>query len=141
MEVILSNGTSLTPIVVTGESRYVQGSNRDCLSFIFSASSGLSALDSAFTESACESIKIIEDGGDIYIHKGYTIRAGLKKESVETNRGTSEEASTYEDRITVTMAQRTYAESQIATLTTESVDTQLAVAELAEIVMGGATNG
>ena len=51
-----------------------------------------------------------------YLHKGYTIRAGLKKEAVEVTPATEEAEAIYEDRITVSMSQRTYTESQLASL-------------------------
>ena len=138
MKVILSNGTELEPITVTGSRRNIQGANRDCLSFVFRESAGLEALDAAFTETACESINLVEGDDTSYIHKGYTIRTELKKELDEISAGDAETDAAYESRITVTMAQRTYAESKLAALASESTDTQLAVAELAEIVMGGA---
>lgn len=37
----------------------------------------------------------------------------------------------------VSMAQRTYSETKLAQVAQESTDTQLAVAELAELVTGG----
>lgn len=137
MKVILANGVELMPILVTGARKNVQGANRDTLSFVFSGEMGLEALDEAFTETACESITLVESEDVSYIHKGYTIRAGLNKESVAVSTETTETEAVYENRITVTMAQRTYAETQLAKLASESTDTQLAVAELAGIVMGG----
>ena len=50
---------------------------------------------------------------------------------------TTETEAVTEERITVSMSQRTYAENQLAALATESTDAQLAIAELAELVMGG----
>lgn len=137
MKIILANGVELEPIVVTGSPCYVQGANRDTLSFVFTEGAGLETLDAAFTEEACESITVVESAMSSYIHKGYAIRVGLTKGSVEVSRGDSEAETVYENRITVTMAQRTYAEAKLATLAAESTDTQLAVAELAEIIMGG----
>ena len=138
MKIILSNGTELEPIAVTGSRRNIQGASRDCLSFVFPETAVLETLDAAFTEAACESITLVESEDTSYIHKGYTIRTELKKESIEVSTGDSETDTVYENRITVTMAQRTYTESKLAALASESTDTQLAVAELAEIIMGGA---
>ena len=120
MLIKLSNGTEMTAILVTGEIRYVQGENRDTLNFIFPATEDMISLDEAFTVSNCENIIIISDDNSEAIYKGYTIRAGLKKESVEVSNGTESEAPVYEDRITISMSQRTYMESQL-------VATQLAV--------------
>lgn len=116
MKIILTNGTELTPIAITGGKRYVQGVNRDALAFVFPASEGFNSLDTLFTAENCESITIEEDGGVAYIHKGYTIRAELVKNPVEVQPATSETEAVYEDRITVTMAQRTYAENQLAAM-------------------------
>lgn len=129
MKIKLSNGTVLSPILATGETRYVQGANRDTLNFIFPATEGMEALDAAFSAENCESITVLEavevpDGTTTeqsYLHKGYTIRAGLKKEAVEVTPATEEAEAVYEDRITVSMSQRTYTESQLASLT-DTVD-------------------
>lgn len=129
MKIKLSNGTVLSPILATGETRYVQGANRDTLNFIFPATEGMEALDAAFSAENCESITVLEavedpDGTTTeqsYLHKGYTIRAGLKKEAVEVTPVTEEAEAIYEDRITVSMSQRTYTESQLASLT-DTVD-------------------
>lgn len=116
MKITLANGTELNPILVTGGTKYVQGQNRDTLNFIFPADAGMETLDEAFTAENCESITIVEDNGNENIHKGYTIRAELSKASVEIASETSETAAVYEDRITVSMSQRTYMESQLAAM-------------------------
>lgn len=117
MNIKLNDNTVLTPIMVTGETRRVQGASRDTLSFIFPATEDITALDAAFSAENCESITIIEDGGAESVHKAYTIRAELSKKSVEVTPATEEAEAVYEDRITVSMSQRTYAESQLAELT------------------------
>ena len=122
MKIILNNGIEMTPIMVTGGPRHIQGASRDTLSFIFPATDDMTELDAAFSTANCESITIIGDDGSEAIHKGYTIRAELKKESVEVTPATESEAAVFEDRITVSMSQRTYAESQLASLT-DTVDT------------------
>ena len=122
MKIILNNGAELTPIMVTGGPRHLQGASRDTLSFIFSATEDMTELDAAFSTANCESITIIGDDGSEAIHKGYTIRAELKKENVEVTPATESEAAVFEDRITVSMSQRTYTESQLASLT-DTVDT------------------
>lgn len=122
MKIILNNGAELTPIMVTGGPRHIQGASRDTLNFVFPAAEDMTALDAAFSAANCESITIVGDDGSEAIHKGYTIRAELKKESVEVSQATESEAAVFEDRITVSMSQRTYAESQLASLT-DTVDT------------------
>ena len=114
MKIKLSNGAELTPIVVTGAQIYVQGAKRDTLSF-------MEALDAAFSATACESITIVGDDGSEAIHKAYTIRAKMEKALVEVSPATAETEAVTEERITVAMAQRTYAESQLASLT-DTVD-------------------
>lgn len=121
MNIKLNNGKELSPIMVTGGPRHIQGSSRDTLSFIFHATEDMAALDSSFTTENCESITIVEDSGAENIYKGYTIRAELSKASVEVTPATESEAAVFEDRITVSMSQRTYAESQLASLT-DTVD-------------------
>ena len=117
MNIKLSNGTILSPTLVNGGPRFVQGQIRDTLNFIFpAAAAGMEALDAAFTPEACEAITIQEDSGEEYIHKGYTVRAELSKASVEVAPATPEQAAVYEDRITVSMSQRTYVETQLAKL-------------------------
>lgn len=114
MNIKLADNTVLTPLVVTGETRLVQGERRDTLNFIFPATEDMAELDAAFSAENCESITIVEDGGAENIHKAYTIRAELKKESVEVTPGNAETEAVFEDRITIAMAQRTYMETKLA---------------------------
>ena len=114
MKIILSNNTELTPILVTGASRFVQGSSRDTLTFVFPESEDITALDAVFTAENCESITIIGDDESEAIHKGYTIRAELAKTPMEVEPATAETEAVYENRITVAMSQRTYMETQLA---------------------------
>lgn len=121
MNIKLTDNTILTPILVTGEHRRVQGQDRDTLCFLFPATEDMAALDAAFSAENCESITVAGDDGNEYIHKAYTIRAELSKKSLEVAPATEAVAAVYEDRITVAMSQRTYAESQLASLT-DTVD-------------------
>lgn len=116
MKIVLSNNVELKPITVIGGPRFIQGSNRDTLSFIFPTTEDMVALDDAFSVENCESITIVGDDGTEAIHKGYTIRAELSKAPVEVTPATADSAAVYEDRITVSMAQRTYMESQLAAM-------------------------
>ena len=136
MKIILANGTELQPIMVTGAKRTVQGASRDCLSFVFNDTVSLDEMDAIFTENACESINIVGDDGSEAIHTGYTIRAELKKYAETAVQETPEAETVTVKRVIVSMAQRTYAETKLAQVAAESTDTQMAVAELAEIVMG-----
>lgn len=113
MKIKLNNGNELSLIMVSGGPRYVQGTQRDTLNFVFPADVGMDTIDEAFTETACERITIMGDDGGEDIHKGYTIRAGLTKASVELEKSTPDAEAVYEDRITVSMSQRTYTETQL----------------------------
>lgn len=121
MKIILNNGKELSPILVTGGPRMVQSASRDTLNFIFHSDVSMASIDEAFTADACDKITIVGDDGSENIHTGYTIRAELSKASVEVTPATESEAAVFEDRITVSMSQRTYAESQLASLT-DTVD-------------------
>lgn len=113
MKIILSNGVELNPIMVTGGLKTVHGASRDVLNFIFPKEAGMEALDTAFTEAACANINIVGDDGSEAIHKGYTVRAGLSKAAVKVTEATTDTDAVYEDRITVSMGQRTYAETRM----------------------------
>lgn len=113
MKIILADGKELNPILVTGGTRTVYGASRDTLQFVFTADDGMEALDAAFTDVACETITL-DDGNEQYIHKGYTIRVELKKAAVEIAKSTPDADAVYQDRIYISMAQRTYAETQLA---------------------------
>ena len=120
MKIILNNNTELAPLSVIGGRKNVQGANRDTLTFVFPADTDMAELDSIFSAANCESITI-EDETGAYIHKGYTVRGELSKTSVCTAAETKEAPAVYEDRINIVMGQRTYFESQFASLT-ETVD-------------------
>ena len=115
MKIILNNEIELFPISAIGGKRFVQGANRDTISFIFPVDTSLDEIDAIFTEAYCESIVIVE-GENEYIHNGYVIRAELKREPVEVVAETESEAAVYEQRVIVSMSQRTYAETQIAAM-------------------------
>lgn len=116
MLVKLANGSELEPIVVTGGTRYVQGVSRDALNFVFPAEASLDELDEIFTPENCEKITIVDDEGNEYIHNAYTVRAELKREPMEVEPATESTEAVVENRVTVTMAQRTYQESQMANM-------------------------
>lgn len=120
MKIILANGAELNPILAQGGKKVVQGASRDTLFFVFPADTSLDDLDSIFTPANCETIKIVE-GDNEYVYSGYTVRDVLKRDPVEVTPATETEAAVYENRVTISMAQRTYMESQMASLT-DTVD-------------------
>lgn len=131
MKIILANGTELEPLLVTGEKRTVQGAERDTLLFAFPGEMGMDTIDAMFTDAACETIIIVVNEEEAYTHKGYTIRAGLTKKLVAITSGTEATEAVYENRITVAMSQRTYAETQLASLT-DTIDVLVMESLLAE---------
>lgn len=118
MKIILANGKELNPIVVIGGGRYVSGSKRDTLNFIFPENTSLDELDSIFTDKNCETIKIYEtneSGAETeYIHTGYIIRAELSRAPVVVVEATDTTEEVIENRVTVSMAQCTYTEKQVS---------------------------
>lgn len=120
MKIILNNNAELAPLSVIGGRKNVQGANRDTLTFVFPADTNMVELDGIFSAANCESITIEDETGS-YIHKGYTLRGELSKTSVCVEAETEEAPAVYEDRVNIVMGQRTYAESQLASLT-DTVD-------------------
>lgn len=132
MKIILANGSELNPILATGGKRSVQGATRDTLTFVFPADTSLDELDALFTTENCERITIVEDEtGAEYIHSAYTIRAELKRAPIVVTPATESEEEVIENRVTVSMSQRTYAETQLASLT-ETVDVLVMESLMAE---------
>lgn len=113
MKIVLANGTELSPITLTGAKRTVQGATRDVLSFVFPAETSMDELDSIFTAKNCETITVV-NGENQFIHKAYTVRAELKREPIMVAPATENTAEVYENRVVISMGQRTYAETQIA---------------------------
>ena len=133
MKIVLNNGTELHPILVFGDSRITNGATRDTLSFVFSQEASLDELDGIFTEANCETIKLYE-GETEHIHSGYTIRAGLSRVPVVVEPATENTSEVIENRVTVSMAQRTYAETQLANLVKQSELHEECIVELANAV-------
>lgn len=114
MKIRLTNGEELSLIMVMGGQKYIQGASRDCLSFIFDDTVSMDEVDRIFTEENCETITIIGDDNSEAIHKGYAIRAELKKSIETVERETPDALTETVNRIIVSMAQRTYAETKLA---------------------------
>lgn len=152
MKVIFANSTEFEIYQVVGESRFINGQSRDSLTFVMPATLSLDEVDAMFNEAACESMKLVDETGE-YVYKGYTIRCELKKEQVviSTNVDTPSEITedVVEDRIFVTMARRTYDESQMKIMASdianaqaenlalqeEVTNTQLALCEVYELMV------
>ena len=113
MIIKLSNNIELEPIVVIGDKRFVHGETRDTLTFVFPSETSLDEIDNLFTSTNCETITLV-DAGTEYIHDGYAIRAELKRSPEVVTPATDTEPEVIENRVTVSMSQRTYEENQIA---------------------------
>ena len=124
MKITLANGTELTPIIVTGGGKFISGQKRDTLNFIFSESADLDELDALFTDANCEKITLYEtvanDDGTTteteHIHTGYTIRAGLYRAPMVVEAATDTTEAVVENRVTVSMALRSYVEYSLNAL-------------------------
>lgn len=123
MKIKLANGIELNPIMATGGSRFVQGANRDALTFVFPAETSLDELDGIFTAENCATITItetvVENDVEVqseYIHSGYAVRVELKREPIVVAEATATSEEVVENRVMVTMAQRTYSETRMAYL-------------------------
>lgn len=134
MQIILANGTILEPIIVTGGPKFVNGANRDALTFVFPNVS-MNEIDAIFTEANCETINIINNGEEA-IHKGYVIRVDISKKAVETAAATVDTPAVTEERVTITMAQRTYSETVLAQMAEDVAVSQMAIGELGVLVAG-----
>lgn len=134
MKVILKDGTELALLNASGEPVTVQGETRDSLAFTIPASAGLEAINAAFSEENCESIRLVEDGGTEHVHTGYVLRMALTLTPGEEGG---------EGQITVTMAKRSYAEEQLLAIRRQTeetaarmTDTQMALCEVYEMMLG-----
>ncbi len=116
MKITLKNGIELHPIIATGERRMVHGVSRDTLSFVFPVEASLDDLDAVFTAKNCDSITIADNEGNGYIHHGYAVRAEISRKPVVVAQATEETAEVVEQRVIVSMAQRTYEETRLDAL-------------------------
>lgn len=132
MQIILANGIILEPIIVTGGPKFANGVTRDALTFVFPNVS-MPEIDANFTEENCETITIIDKGVEA-IHKGYVIRVELGKKPVEVQAATVDTPAVMEDRVTITMAQRTYSETALAKMAESVAVSEMAIAELGVLV-------
>ena len=139
MKVILKDGMELALLNASGEPVTVQGETRDSLAFTIPASAGLEAINAAFSEENCESIRLVEDGGTEHVHTGYVLRTALTLTPGEEGG---------EGQITVTMAKRSYAEEQLLAIRRQAeataaqmTDTQLALCEVYEMMLGSGETG
>lgn len=152
MHLLLKDGTQLNHIGATSVSKFIQGANRDTITFEFDSSYSVDELRDLFTEANCETINIVtdeivetlvenEDGITevktevVYANNywdGYVIRSEVAEKIKELKPATGTTPAVTETRVFVTMAQRTYAETQTKLMQEEITNTQLALCELYE---------
>lgn len=106
MTINLSDRAILEPIVITGEKRYINEATRDVLTFVFSEGHSIDELDGIFTAENCEDIVITSDDGEENVYSDYVIRVEISKKAVKKEDGSRE------NRVFVSMAQRSEAEKQ-----------------------------
>ena len=87
MKIILNNGKELSPILVTGGPRMVQGASRDTLNFIFPATEDMAELDSAFSAENCEKITIIGDDNTLNMIGMYSYLMDFPEATAESSGG------------------------------------------------------
>lgn len=114
MKITLSNGAELKTLGVHGRTINYQGTQRDCLIFMFDPDEyPLNDIVSAFNEGNCSSITLKDDAGNVYVHENYTIRieAGIGfKEMVKSGSVSNNDTS---QTVYVRMAQTTLAERKL----------------------------
>lgn len=119
MNIKLANNAEMTVIKVDGGKQYIQGAQRDVLSFHF-AKDGIAfdALDAAFGATAnTERIIITTDDGAESLYEGYVLRQSLASKPVLITPETATSPAVYEERFVCEMAQETYTERLIRQLT------------------------
>jgi len=123
MKVILNNGTELTAEVVNGSTRHFQGASRDSLEFQFlkAIPQTFGELDTLFSNSENTSKVTLDNNGTAYVHDNYTLKVSMGLIPVEIAKATDTTDAIFEERYTVVMAQKTYAEMEIEALQ-KSVD-------------------
>lgn len=147
MKITLVNGTELESLGVHGQSTMYQGANRDSLIFLFSPdAASIETILQEFTAENCTAIKI-QDGDGVSIHEGYTIRTqagvGLRETALGREATDSSEMVAY-----CKMVKTTYAEEQLLAIrrqmeatASQMTDTQLALCEVYEMMLGSGTAG
>ena len=115
-QITLKNGITLDVAKINGASRFFQGASRDSLEFHFSKEgNSFDNLDALFTEANTAKITVTTDAGS-FVYNDYSLRVSMALIPVIITpaEGTTPEVT--EERYTVTMAQKTYAEKQIESL-------------------------
>ena len=122
MQLKFLDGTVLDVLAVNGKSTYFQGAQRDSLEIqIAKDKIAFDALDALTGNNANTAHLTLSDGDKQYVHDNYSLRASLALRPVEITPATADSPAVTEDRLVVTLAQKTYAELQ-AEQTAAAVD-------------------
>lgn len=126
MKIILNNNIELEAIQVNGQTRYFQGANRDSLEFHFpKEGNSFDSLDALFTEANTSQIIVsgepVDDGNGgttipQYFYDDYSLRVNMALVPVVVTPAEGANPEVTEERYTVTMAQKIYAEKQMESL-------------------------
>ena len=117
MQLKFSDGTTLDVLAVKGSPTYFQGAQRDALEIqIGKSKTTFDALDKLTGDPDKTGKLTIIDGDKQYQHDNYSLRTELALKPVVTAEATSTTPQQTEDRLCVTLAQKTYAELQIEEL-------------------------
>lgn len=114
MKLTFANGSELDVLGVHGRTVIYEGIQRDSLIFLMDPNAvSLEDAMGAFTESACKTMQLTDDKGNMFVHEHYTIR-------VEVGQGYKDYALTggvsgqdMEQMTYVRMARSTLAERQL----------------------------
>lgn len=127
MNIIFSDGSSMSVSGVHGHSQYLEGVTRDFLTFLFPEDTPLDAIKSKFTPENMRAFRL-DDGESVSEHYNYTIPvafgAGIKDHVLNNQIGSGERAAY------AVMAQTTTGERKLLELQS-CVDAML-VSELGE---------
>lgn len=137
-QITLKNGTTVDVVQINGQGRFFQGANRDSLEFHFpKEGNSFETLEPLFTEANTAKITVTNDAGS-FVYNDYSLKAGMALVPVVITpaQGTDPEVS--EERYTVTMAQKTYAEKQLEATAANSMIALEGLAEIYEtLIVGG----
>lgn len=120
MQLKFDGSATLDVLVVNAKQIYTQGAQRDVLEIqLVKGALPFDTLDALTADSTKTSKLTLIDGDNQFIHDNYSIRAELAIKPIVTAAATSTTQEVTEDRLCITLAQLTYAETQQAAMQTQ----------------------
>ena len=111
------DGTELDVIVIYGSSMLFQGYTRQTLEFQLADTYSMDELYLLFNDkSKTETLTIIDDDGNEYIHNDYVVFISQNKQPILINPETPDDPGHTEMRVSITMGQLSYIEKQLEKL-------------------------